>query len=362
MLHLTRRRLWRPALAMTAALLLTAAQSKRDVVPVPEWTQFDGARWGALTLGETTLGAFTERFSSRATDTPGLLLGNTSRRAHARVYLVFAGAGPEARLEWVTLLREADRQLAPEALIQQFGSDYVERFQETRALDWWLWVYPRRGLAVVVERGPSGARQSTGARVAGFLFGRAAQMTTLAARLPERETPITAPEKLDEDEPLEASVGRVSVEAEREGDINFDRDRLEDEVEFRVQSGLSSAGPVVFDRNADGRVSVQVKVRRRSDRNGRRRVAVDVTSSISAEGPTGSVSGYGSASRELEGDVTSGRIRSRAVDAAEEATEEAVGSVRTSMQNRRNEARTALVRGQMLELTKLLLRTGRTPS
>jgi hypothetical protein len=32
------------------------------------------------------------------------------------------------------------------------------------------------------------------------------------------------------------------------------------------------------------------------------------------------------------------------------------------MQNRRNEARTALVRGQMLELTKLLLRTGRTPS
>lgn len=350
------------SLATVAVALPAAAQRKREVLPVPEWTQFDGVHWGALTLGETTLGAFNERFSSRATDTPGLLLANTSRRAHARITAVFAGAGPEARLEWVTLLREADRQLAPEALIQQFGSDYVERFPESRAVDWRLWIYPRRGVAAVVERGASGDGKAAAARVAGFLFGRPAQMTTLAARLPERETPITASGSQEEDEPLEAGVGRVSVSSERDGDINFDRDRLEDEVEFRVRAGLSSAGPVVFDRNADGRVSVQVKVRRRSDKNGRRRVAVEVSSSISAEGPTGTVSGYGSASRELEGDVTSGRIRSRAVDAAEEATEDAARSVRQSMQNRRNEARTALVRGQMLELTKLLLRTGRTSS
>jgi hypothetical protein len=359
--HLTRRQLWLQAVALTAALLPTAARAKRDVVPVPEWTQFDGAHWGSLTLGETTQGVFTERFSSRATDTPGLLLGNTSRRARARVLAVFAGANPEARLEWVTLLREEDKPLAPEALIQHFGSEYTERFPHPRALDWRLWIFPRRGVAAVVERGAKGNDRSAD-QVAGFIFARPQQMTALAARLPETETPVTAVTRQDEEEPLEARVGRVSVSADRDGDISFDRDRLEDTVESRVQLELSSRGPVVFNRNADGRVSVQVRVRRRPDRKGSRRVTVDVSSSINAEGTDGSVTGYGSASRDLEGDVTSGRIRSRAADAAVEATEQAARSVRRSMESGRAEARTNFIRGQMLELTKMLLRTGRTPS
>jgi hypothetical protein len=330
------------------------------VVPVPDWTQFDGSHWGALTLGETTLADFTRRFSSRETDTPGLLVANTPSRTNTRAYVLFAGAHPEARLEWVTLFMESGKPLAPEALLQQYGSQYAERFPESRTLDWRLWLIPERGVAGVVDRNRTQNLGNESPRLAGFLFARPMAMASVAERLPKQETPVTRPEEQDDEAALIARIGRVSVTTSREGDINFDRDRLESTVESQVQLGLSDRGAVLYDRSAEGRVSVSVRVRRRPDRDGRRRVAIDVNSSITAAGPYAEVSGYGSASREIEGDTTSGRIRSRAADAAVEATHNAENSVRQSLQKQRSNAHQAMVRGQMLELTKLLLRTGRT--
>jgi hypothetical protein len=346
-------------LGLTLALAPAAARPNREVVPVPDWTQFDGVRWGPLTLGETTLADFTQRFSSRETDTPGILQANTPNRANSRVYVIFSGAAPTSRLEWVELFREGGKNLAPEALIQQYGAEREERFMPERAVDWRLWIYPQRGVAAVVERGSPGSRDETAARVAGFLFARPPVMSALAERLPREETPVAHPSEPEEKE-LIAQVGRVTVNATREGEINFDRDRLESTAEYQVQSGLDSRGPVVYDRNGDGRVTVNVRVRRRPDRDGRRRVDIEVNSSMTAASPYGQVTGYGSASSEIEGDVTSGRIRSRASDLAEEATGEAAESVRRSMQQKQSEARQARVRGQMLELAKLLVRTGRT--
>jgi hypothetical protein len=346
-------------LLLAAPLAPAAARAKREVVAVPDWTQFDGVRWGAFTLGETTLGDFTERFSSRETDTPGILLANTPSRANSRAYVVFSGAAPDARLEWVVLFREGGKRLAPEALLQQYTEQQQERFPPERGLDWRLWIFPKRGVAAIVERDRGGDPEDAAPRIAGFVFARPTMMSVLSGRLTREETPVTGPREPDEEEWV-AHVGRVSVNATRDGDINFDRDRLERTAELQVQLSLRDGGPVVFDRNGDGRVAVNVRVRRRPDRNGRRRVAIEVNSSITAERPSGQVTGYGSASSEIEGDVTSGRIRNRASDLAEEATDDAVQSIRRSMQQKQSEARQAFARGQMLGLARLLVRTGRT--
>jgi len=322
------------------------------VTPVPDWTTFDGARWGELTLGETTLGGFGQRFSCRDTDTPGLLLATTRSRSNTRAYVVFSGADPAARLEWITLFFEGGKPLASEALLQQFNTEPVERYPETRALDWRFWLFPRRGIAAVI------GRDQMPERVAGLIFGSPERLAQLAERLPTQETPVAAPDE-KEQPPLVARLGRVNVSASREGEINFDRDRLENTVEYQVQSALERRGAILFDRGAEGRASVTVRVRRRSDKENQRRVAIDVSSSITAQGPYGQVTGYGSASREIEGDVTSGRIRSHAADAAEDATLQAVASARRSMEKQRADAREARTRGQMLEMAKRLLRLGR---
>src|SRR5262249_58015906 len=123
---------------------------------------FDGARWGELPWGEPPLGGFTQRFSCRDTDTPGLLLATTRSRTNTRAYVVFSGADPAARLEWITLYFEGGKPLAPEALLQQFNTEPVERYPETRALDWRFWLFPRRGIAAVI------GRDRTPERVAGL--------------------------------------------------------------------------------------------------------------------------------------------------------------------------------------------------
>src|SRR5207247_864217 len=105
------------------------------------------------------------------------------------------------------------------------------------------------------------------------------RVSALAERLPERETPVAPPDE-KEQQPLVARVGRVSVSTLREGEINFDRDRLENTAEYQVQAALERRAAVVFDRGADGRASVTVRVRRRSDKENRRRVAIDVSSSV----------------------------------------------------------------------------------
>jgi hypothetical protein len=90
----------RTLLAGCLGLLLLPARAgaDRQVVAVPPWSEFDGTRWGDLTLDGTTRSAFEREYSSRRAGRDDVLEANTSRRTKTQLYLVFNGPGPEARL------------------------------------------------------------------------------------------------------------------------------------------------------------------------------------------------------------------------------------------------------------------------
>src|SRR5262249_57806060 len=82
-------------------LVPAPAGAGRQVVAVPLWSDFDGTRWGDLTLDSTTRSAFEREYSSRSAGRDDVLEANTPRRTETQLFLVFNGPGPDARLAWI---------------------------------------------------------------------------------------------------------------------------------------------------------------------------------------------------------------------------------------------------------------------
>src|SRR5262249_48734114 len=155
------------ALAALLSAAVTASASGRQVVPVPVWSDFDGAHWGVLALGETTRAAFERDYSSRPADLPGVLKATTSHRTDTEVFAAFDAPGPGGRLVPSACFYEGRRgRPTPEEFESRTGGSARGGYPPTRRADWRLRVAAERGLAALIER------EGQGERVIALLFSR----------------------------------------------------------------------------------------------------------------------------------------------------------------------------------------------
>jgi hypothetical protein len=337
-------------LVLLAASIPTNA-AKRNIVPVPAWSEIDGTHWGELVIGQTTRVTFERDYSSSETSLPGVLEGNTSNRTSTELFLAFDGPGPDARLAWILCFYDSDRGApTPLEFEGRFGSALSGGYPPRRRADWRLRVAAERGVAAVMERGERRER------VAALLVSRSPALADVARGLSERETEVESSLTAADREPLIVQVAYVDVNVDVDRALKVDRRDLRRELERAAESQARLQSSLRVGGAGGGRLAVAVDLEPRKKRE-EDQIRITARATLDGGGPYGIVSVRGGEStRDLAADSGSSRVEREARRLVEQVVSSIAGSAQSQLQERRQKALAAARREARLALVASLVR------
>jgi hypothetical protein len=271
-------------LAGCLGLLLSTspAGADRELVAIPSWSEFDGTRWGDLTLDATTRSAFEREYSSRRAGRDEVLEATTSRKTKTQLFLVFNGPGPEARLAWIVCFYNSGADAPrPAAFEGRYEAREVEGYPSTLRAGWRLLASTERGVTAVVER------ERDGERVAGFVLGGPERTAALLRRArpkggddPPGETPVR--------EALRAKIGRIEVTLSVAPEVRVDRNRVREELQRAAEEQVRSRPALQVTDGSDGSLSATLDIEPRQPGD-RRHLSLLSHVTLDAEGGGGAI-------------------------------------------------------------------------
>jgi hypothetical protein len=287
----------RTVLAGCLGLLLVPAPAGagRQMVAVPLWSEFDGTRWGDLTLDGTTRSAFEREYSSRSAGRDDVLEANTSRKTKTQLFLVFNGPGPEARLAWIVCYYDRGAEAPrPAAFEGRYEAREVEGFPSTRHAGWRLLASNERGVTALVER------ERDGERVAGLVFGGPERTAALLSR--ERPTggdgsddpPAETPTR---DAPR-AKIGRIDFTLYTAPDVRVDRNHVREELQRAAEERVRSQPGLQVTDGSNGSLTAVLDIEPRQPGD-RRHLALVAHVTLDAEGGGGAIHVRGDEERSI---------------------------------------------------------------
>jgi hypothetical protein len=263
-------------------LIPAPAGADRQVVAVPRWSDFDGTRWGDLTLDGTTRSAFEHQYSSRRAGRDDVLEATTLHRTDTQLFLVFNGPGPEARLAWIVCFynRGADAP-RPAAFEGRYDAREVEGYPSTRRAGWQLLASTERGVTAVVER------EGDGERVAGLILGGPERTAALLSR--ERpKSGDDSPAATPVGDALRAQIGRIEVSLYAAPGVRVDRDHVHEELQRAAEEQVRSRPALQVTEGSDGRLSAALDLEP-SPPGDRRHLGLTSHVTLDAEGGGGAI-------------------------------------------------------------------------
>jgi hypothetical protein len=231
-----------------------AGASERKVVPVPLWSDFDGTRWGDLTLDQTTRAMFEQEYSSRSAGRSGALEARTSSRMKTDLYVVFNGRGPDATLAWIVCYYNGGATApTPVAFEGRYAAREIEGYPSTRRAGWRLLASQEQGVTAVVEG------DQDGERVVALVMGRPDRMTELVNRKrpSEGDDPPAGTSAADT---LRAQIGQIDVNVYVAPDTRVDRERLRRDVQQSAEERVRGQSLFRMTDGSDGTLSATLSV------------------------------------------------------------------------------------------------------
>jgi hypothetical protein len=322
-----------------------AVAARREEVPVPLWSDFDGSRWGALTLDGTTRSEFESNYSYHRAGRNDALEAKTPGRTKTQLFLVFNGPGPEAQLAWIVCFYNSDAGAPGAAAFEgRYGAREIEGYPSTRRAGWRLLASAEKGAAAVVER------ERDGERVVGLIMGRPERMATLVNRgrptseaNPPAETPVR--------DTLRAQIGQIDASVYAASDVRVDRDRLRQEVQRAAEEQVRSQSALQLTDGSDGSLTAALDVEPRQPGDKRR---ISLTAHVTLDAEAGSAAIHARSSDErssIAADSSDRRIAEeasrlieRGIDAvARTAADRMQKQQGHSLEEARQQARTAII-------------------
>ena len=265
-----------------------AGAARREEVPVPAWSDFDGSRWGNLTLDGTTRSEFESEYSYHRDGRNDALEAKTSGRTKTQLFLVFNGPGPEAQLAWIVCFYNSGAGApGPAAFEGRYGAREIEGYPSTRRAGWRLLASPGQGAAAVVER------ERDGERVVGLILGRPARMAALVNRgrgvpaegggseaNPPAETPVR--------DTLRAQIGQIGANVYTASDVRVDRDRLRQAVQRAAEEQVRTQSALQLTDGSDGSLTAALDVEPRQPGD-KRRISLTAHVTLDAEAGTAAI-------------------------------------------------------------------------
>jgi hypothetical protein len=339
--------LCRTVLAACLGLLLAPARAgaDRQVVALPSWSEFDGTRWGDLTLDGTTRSAFEREYSSRRAGRDDVLEANTAHKTKTQLYLVFNSPGPEARLAWIVCFYDRGAEaLRPAAFEGRYEAREVEGFPSTRRAGWRLLASAKQGVTAMVEG------ESDGERVVGLIMGGPERTAALLSR--ERPTGGDDPpaETPDGDAPG-AKIGRIEVTLYTAPDVRVDRNHVREELQRAAEERVRSRPALQVTDGSSGSLSAVLDIEPRQPGD-RRHLALVCHVTLDAESDGGAIHVRGDEERSsLAADSSDRRITeeasrliNRGIDAvARTAADRMQKQQGQSLEEARKQARVAVI-------------------
>jgi hypothetical protein len=334
-----------------------AGAAGRQEVPVPAWSDFDGSRWGDLTLDRTTRSDFEREYSHRRASRSDVLEANTPGRTKTQLFLVFNGPGPEAQLAWMVCFYNSGAGApGPAAFEGRYGAREIEGYPSARRAGWRLLASPDQGVTAVVEREPGTHRRWVGERVAGLIMGRPERMAALvnrgrrapaegswSAADPPVETPVR--------DTLRAQIGQIDANVYATSDVRVDRDRLRQAVQQAAEERVRRQSSLQLTDGSDGSLTAALDVEPRQPGDKRR---ISLTAHVALDAEAGSAAIH-ARSREERSSIAADSSDQRIAEEASRLIERGIDAVaRTaadqmqkqqghSLEGARQQARLALI-------------------
>ncbi|HEX8463429.1 MAG TPA: hypothetical protein VF627_02330 [Abditibacterium sp.] len=263
----------------------------RPFWPIPPLSNFDGARWGDLQLGQTTF----KQIQSRYETGKGAYTLSTEltqpKTAPIRVDLLWQKRGElevlsaiTVRFETAPRRDEVEPLFAPKAatpLETETSAPHVSQlFWPGRSEDWSVLHFAPRGVAVFALR-------HNDLETAPLLLLTSPQrLRPLAARLSSEVQPVTEPFDPHAKEPKIMEFGTISISLDRDLELSErERDRTKELVKDAY-----AGGTIRYVRGARGTYLITMTGSKKRDSG-----SVSISVSIEGNGPYGALSASGSA-------------------------------------------------------------------
>ena len=265
-----------------------AGAARREEVPVPSWSDFDGSRWGDLTLDGTTRSEFESQYSYHRAGRNDAMEANTPGRTKTQLFLVFNGPSPEAQLAWIVCFYNSGAGAPrPAAFEGRYGAREIEGYPSTRRAGWRLLASPEQGVTAVVER------ERDGERVTGLVMGRRERMAALVNRgrgvpaegggseaNPPAETPVR--------DTLRAQIGQIDANVYAAPDVRVDRDRLRQAVQRAAAEQVRSQPALQLTGGSDGSLTAALDLEPRQPGD-KHRISLTAHVTLDAEAGTAAI-------------------------------------------------------------------------
>jgi hypothetical protein len=327
----------RVAAIVLLGLLLTALPGEagnRAVFSVPDWRDFDGARWGGLVLEETTRAAFEQHYSSRRTDHANVLQATTSNRSGTEHFLIFDGPGQDARLAWILCFYDSDRGAPRPAdfLVRQDAWE-ITGYPALQRAGWRLFTEAGGGVGAV------GEREGDRLRVVALIMGRPERMTALARRL---RPPVSGGESTvggAGPDPYRARIGRIDVNVQVSPNTAVDRVELQREIQVEAEDKAGDWPVLQVAAGSAGRLAIELAVEPVAPGAGSG-IRLTSQATLDAEGAGGDVHARSERyQRDLGADSSQGRLEEEARQLVERGIDAVAGSAQIQLQRQQEQSR-----------------------
>lgn len=269
------------ALFLFCGFAAPSAQAKnRPMWPIPPLSGFDGARWGNLQIGRTTLGVLRQNYETGKGAYERSMELTQPKNTPLRVDLLWNKRDKEEVLAAITVrfAAEGARWSDVDKLFQGAAAEngYVQgRFEDWRVVRW-----PSRGVAAFAMRG--GETETVPLLVLAAPDALGALQNRLVPNAPVEEY-------VDEfaNEPKRVEFGTIEIDLD--DDLELSRREAS-----RTRDAIKNAyagGTLRYERGGEGSYRVNVSGSKKATGG-----SVSVSVSIEGEGPYGSVSASGSGS------------------------------------------------------------------
>ena len=269
---------------LALALLPSGAGAKKPYMNPPPVSTFDGKTWAGITMGRTTQRDIKDQVRTGNSDYHNAL--QMSQPKGAGLHVEVLCLGKDMPVGEIVLRYDGDG--APEqTLVATLPKDRLVRCYESgRMEDWWLDVWPERGVVAFVHAG----------NIPWVALTSPDRARALAHQMSMERTPVVPRVDPHAGEPKVATFGDTTVTFSLTR-IRMDEAAERRSLERRMQRATAD-GTLRYSPGASGYYSVSIS----GSYDGKRGGSIQISCSIHGTGPYGAVSGSGSQVQSLPKD------------------------------------------------------------